>query len=164
LFCYSHLKSYSICATKLNFDVLFYNSRVWAYLLSPTLFRLLRVWWFLIWHFIDKILAKQGLEDIIQISQFVGLAFSLRQKFAKTFLYAYTPWHISETRRNNAERKIYLLQGFIMKKPKFLYNLYNYYLKLYSGVFVDKCYISSRTCKKPPFFGHNASKNLSPLG
>ena len=65
----------------------------------------------------DEILAKQGLEDIIQISQFVELAFSLRQKCVKTFLYAYTPWHISETRRHNAKRKIYLFPGFIMKKP-----------------------------------------------
>jgi hypothetical protein len=37
--------------------------------------------------------------------------------------------------------------------------LYNYYSKLYS---VDKCYIFSRTCKKPTFFGHYASKNLPP--
>jgi hypothetical protein len=27
-------------------------------------FKFLRVWWFLILHFLDKILAKQGLEDI----------------------------------------------------------------------------------------------------
>ena len=58
----------------------------------------LRVSLLLIWHILDKILAEQGLEDIIQISQFVELAFNLRKKFAKTFLYDHTPSHISGTR------------------------------------------------------------------
>jgi hypothetical protein len=48
--------------------------------------------------FLDEILANQGFEDIIEISQFVELAFSLRAKYAKTFLYGYTPSHISDTR------------------------------------------------------------------
>jgi hypothetical protein len=45
----------------------------------------LRVWWFLIWHILDKILAKQGFKDIIQISQFVELAFILRKTCVKIF-------------------------------------------------------------------------------
>ena len=61
----------------------------------------LRVSLSLIWHILDKILAKQGLEDIIQISQFLELAFSLRQKCFRTFLYAHIPRHISETGRLN---------------------------------------------------------------
>jgi hypothetical protein len=57
----------------------------------------LSVWWFLIWHILDKILAKQGFKDIIQITQFVELAFILRKTCVKLFLHAYTPRHISET-------------------------------------------------------------------
>ena len=59
--------------------------------------------------------AKQGLEDLIQISQFVELAFSLRLKCVKIFLYAYTPRHISETGTPKPKRKIYLLSGLILK-------------------------------------------------
>jgi hypothetical protein len=85
-------------------------------MISDYLFLTLTVSLPLIWHILDEILAKQGLEDIIQISQFVKLAFSLRQKCVKTFLYAYTPRHISETERHKPKRKIYLLSGFILKK------------------------------------------------
>ena len=42
-------------------------------------------YWSLELVFLDKNLANQGFEDIIQISQFVDLAFSLRQKCVKTF-------------------------------------------------------------------------------
>ena len=75
----------------------------------------LRVWWFLIWHILDKILAKQGFKDIIQISQFVELAFILRKTCVKFFSHAYTLRHISETGRPKSKRKIYLLSGFILK-------------------------------------------------
>jgi hypothetical protein len=34
---------------------------------------------------LDKILANEGSKDIIEISQFVDLAFSLREKCDKTF-------------------------------------------------------------------------------
>ena len=42
-------------------------------------------------NFLDKILVDPGFNDIIEISQFVNLAFSLREKYVKTFLYAHTP-------------------------------------------------------------------------
>ena len=67
------------------------------------------------WHILDKILAKQSFKDIIQISQFVELAFILRKTCVKFFLHAYTPRHISETGRPKSKRKIYLLSGFILK-------------------------------------------------
>jgi hypothetical protein len=51
----------------------------------------LRGYWSLESVFLDKNLANQGFEDIIPISQFVDLAFSLREKCVKTFLYAHTP-------------------------------------------------------------------------
>ena len=54
--------------------------------------------------FLDENLANQGVKDIIQISQFVELAFSLRNICAKTFLNAYTPRHISEIGRPNPKR------------------------------------------------------------
>ena len=54
-------------------------------------------YWSLELFFLDKILANQGFEDIIEISQFVDLAFSFREKCVKTFLYAHTPCHISST-------------------------------------------------------------------
>jgi hypothetical protein len=38
--------------------------------------------------FLDKILASQRFEDIIELSQFVELAFNLRAKCAETVLYA----------------------------------------------------------------------------
>ena len=38
-------------------------------------------------NFLDKILVDPGFNDIIEISQFVNLAFSLREKYVKTFLY-----------------------------------------------------------------------------
>jgi hypothetical protein len=72
------------------------------------------VWWFLIRHILDVILAKQGFKDIIQISQFVELAFILRETFVKIFLHAHTPSHISETGRPKSKRKINLLSGFIL--------------------------------------------------
>jgi hypothetical protein len=50
------------------------------------------------WHILDEILAKHGFKNIILISQFVELAFNLRKKFVKTFLYDHTPSHISGTR------------------------------------------------------------------
>jgi hypothetical protein len=58
---------------------------------------LLRGYWSLKLSFLDKNLANQGFEDIIQISQFVDQAFSLREKCVKTSLYAHTLWHISDT-------------------------------------------------------------------
>jgi hypothetical protein len=45
--------------------------------------------------FLDKILANQSVGDIIEISQFVELAFSMRARCAETFLYAYTAPHIT---------------------------------------------------------------------
>jgi hypothetical protein len=54
-------------------------------------YTLLRGYWSLELVFLDKNLANQGFEDIIQISQFVELSFSLREKCFKTFLYAHTP-------------------------------------------------------------------------
>ena len=39
-----------------------------------------------------EILAKQGLKDIIQISQFVEPAFSLRQKRMRTTLHGFYFW------------------------------------------------------------------------
>ena len=51
----------------------------------------LRGYWSLELVFLDKKLANPGFEDIIQISQFIDLAFSLRQECLKTFLYAHTP-------------------------------------------------------------------------
>jgi hypothetical protein len=57
-----------------------------------------RGYWSLELIFLDKVLANQGVGDIIEISQFVELAFSLRARCAKIFLYAYTPPHISDTR------------------------------------------------------------------
>jgi hypothetical protein len=64
---------------------------------------------------LDEILAEQDFKDIIQISQFVELAFILRKTCVKSFLHAHTPRHISETGRPKPKRKIYLLSGFIMK-------------------------------------------------
>ena len=58
----------------------------------------------LIWHILDKILAKHGFKDIIQISQFVELAFNLRKKYAKTFLYDHTPSHVSDTSGPKSKR------------------------------------------------------------
>ena len=58
----------------------------------------LRGYWSLELIFLEKILANQGVGDIIEISQFVELAFSLRARCAKIILYAYTPPHISDTR------------------------------------------------------------------
>jgi hypothetical protein len=66
-------------------------------------------------HILDKILAKQGFKDIIQITQFVELAFILRNSYVKFFLHAYTPRHINETGRSKSKQKIYLLSGFILK-------------------------------------------------
>ena len=54
----------------------------------------------------DKILANQSFENIIEIGQFVKLAFSLREKFAETFLYAFTPSHINDTERPKQNDKI----------------------------------------------------------
>jgi hypothetical protein len=51
----------------------------------------LRGYWSLELVFLDGNLANHGFEDIIRISQFVDLAFSLRQKCVKTFLYVHTP-------------------------------------------------------------------------
>jgi hypothetical protein len=51
----------------------------------------LREYWSLELIFFDKILANQGFEDIIEISQFVDPAFSLREKCVKTILFAHTP-------------------------------------------------------------------------
>jgi hypothetical protein len=51
----------------------------------------LRGYWSLELNFLDEILANQGFKDIIKISQFVDLAFSLREKYVKTFLYTHTP-------------------------------------------------------------------------
>jgi hypothetical protein len=51
----------------------------------------LRGYWSLELIFLDKILANQGFEYIIEINQFVDLAFSLHEKYVKTFLYAHTP-------------------------------------------------------------------------
>jgi hypothetical protein len=79
------------------------------------IFENLRGYWSLELNFLDKILANQIFKDIIQISQFVELAYSLREQCAKTFLHAYTPWHISDTRRHKPKRKNYLLLGFILK-------------------------------------------------
>jgi hypothetical protein len=50
----------------------------------------LRGYWSLELVFLDENLANQGVEDIIQISQFEDLAFSLRERCVKTFLYAHT--------------------------------------------------------------------------
>ena len=50
-----------------------------------SLFQNLRVSRSLIWHILDKILAKHGFKDIIQISQFVKLAFILRKTCVKFF-------------------------------------------------------------------------------
>ena len=75
----------------------------------------LRVSRSLIWHILDEISAKQIVKDIIQISQFVELAFNLQKKYVKTFLYDYTPSRISDTRGPKLKRKIYLLPGFILK-------------------------------------------------
>ena len=82
------------------------------YLYEETLLRVSRS---LIWHILDEISAKQSVKDIIQISQFVELAFNLQKKYAKTFLYDHTPSHISDTRGPKPKRKIYLLPGFILK-------------------------------------------------
>ena len=75
----------------------------------------LRVSRSLILHILDEMSAKQSVKDIIQISQFVKLAFDLRKKCANTFLYDHTPSHISDTREPKPKRKIYLLPGFILK-------------------------------------------------
>ena len=72
-------------------------------------------YWSLEFNFLDEILANKGLKNIIEISQFVDLAFSLREKCVKTFLYAHTPWHISDTRGPKPKWFIYLLLGFILK-------------------------------------------------
>jgi hypothetical protein len=58
----------------------------------------LRGYWSLELIFLDEISANQGVGDIIEISQFVELAFSLRSRCAKTILYAYTPPHLRDTR------------------------------------------------------------------
>jgi hypothetical protein len=77
----------------------------------------LRGYWSLELVFLDQNLVNQGFEDIIQISQFVhvDLAFSLREKCVNTFLYAHTPWHISDTKKPKPKWFIYLLLGFILK-------------------------------------------------
>jgi hypothetical protein len=75
----------------------------------------LRVSRSLIWHFLDIILAKHGVKDIIQISQFVELAFMLRKTCVKTFFHEYTPRQISKTGRPKPKRKFYLLWGYILK-------------------------------------------------
>jgi hypothetical protein len=60
-----------------------------------------RGYWLRELNFLDEILANQGFKDIIEISQFVDLAFSLREKHVTTCLYAHTPWHISDTKGPN---------------------------------------------------------------
>ena len=84
-------------------------------LISAIQYSLWRVSRSLIWHIIEEILAKHGFKEIIQISQFVELAFILRKKCVKIVLHANTPRHISETGRPKSKRKIYLLSGFILK-------------------------------------------------
>ena len=84
-------------------------------LMCDSFYHHLRVSRSLIWHILDKILAKHGFKDIIQISQFVELAFILRKPCVKTFLHEYTPRHISETGRPKPKLKFYLLWSYILK-------------------------------------------------
>ena len=126
----------------------------------------LRVSRSLIWHILDKILAKQGVEDIIQISHFVELAFNLRKKFAKTFLYDHTPSHISGTRATWAKTEIptplrlyfEINLNFnitcIISKQNFVGELLSI-----SAIFILE-YVKNRS--KIPVFGLFSSENLSP--
>jgi hypothetical protein len=81
---------------------------------------LIKGYWSLELIFLDKISANQSFGDIIEISQFVELAFSLRARCAKTCLYAYTPSNISDTRGPKPKWKNYLLLGFMLKLAEIL--------------------------------------------